>query len=40
MIISAWILIPIFSFYGGAMALLIGRMVYAVLTFFSFKKIV
>ncbi len=35
---SAWLLIPKHEFYGGAMALLIGRMVYALLTFVSFKK--
>lgn len=38
MVISAWLLIPNFAFYGGAIALLIGRMVYAFLTYVSFKK--
>jgi len=39
MIILFWLLIPNYHFYGGAIALLVGRAVYAVLTYGSFKMI-
>jgi O-antigen/teichoic acid export membrane protein len=38
MIFLAWLLIPVFKFYGGAIAFLGGRFVYAGLSYFLFKK--
>jgi len=38
MIFLAWIFIPVFKFYGGAIAFLGGRFVHAVLSYVSFKK--
>ena len=38
MIVLAFLLIPRYYFYGGAIALLGGRVVYAMLTFIFFKK--
>ena len=39
MVVLAWVLVPMYEFYGGAISFLAGRLVYAVLTYFSFKKI-
>ncbi|MDX1828795.1 MAG: oligosaccharide flippase family protein [Lutibacter sp.] len=38
MILLAWILIPVFKFYGGAIAFLGARFVHAGLSYFLFKK--
>jgi len=40
MLFLAWLLVPIYEFYGGAISFLVGRVVYAILTYVSFKKIV
>jgi len=40
MFVMAGLLIPQYHFYGGALALLTGRFVYAVLSYFSFKKLI
>lgn len=39
MLVLAWVLVPIYEFYGGAISFLAGRMVYAILTYVSFKKV-
>lgn len=38
MLFLVWFAVPRYEFYGGAMALLGGRLVYAFLTYVSFKK--
>jgi len=39
MLLTAGLLIPQYHFYGGAVALLVGRLVYAFLAWYSFKKV-
>ena len=39
MLLMAGLLIPPYHFYGGAIALLVGRFVYAGLAWYSFKKV-
>lgn len=40
MVFLAWLLVPRYEFYGGAISFLASRVVYAILTYLSFKKIV
>jgi O-antigen/teichoic acid export membrane protein len=39
MFLSAWILIPIYSYYGAAFSFVLGKTVYAVWSYIAFKKV-